>query len=204
MSEFIDARQVIAPASDEELAAVKAEGRRAAERVGRFLPRPEYAGQLEPSYRALARRGIHAVTNVVQQYRGGGPVPHPATIAWLLLVLDHPPVLDHAWALMEPAARNAHRRMWLDLTRRACPGYVAAPASLLAFVAWQNEDRDLARAAVDLALDDTEEYSMATTLHTAINWPSSFAIPPMTPLEVGIRYGLTESPAPGEPVPATT
>jgi Domain of unknown function (DUF4192) len=203
MSGSTGTRKVIVPADAEELAAVKAEGQRAAERVRRFLSRPEYAGQLEPSYRALARRGIHAVTNVVKEYRSGGPVPHPATVAWLLLVLDHLPVRDHAWALMEHSARDAHRRMWLDLTRRACPGYVAAPASLLAFVAWQDEDRDLARAAVDLALDDTEDYSMATTLHTAINWPSSFAIPPMTPLEAGITYGLTESPAPGEPVAAT-
>jgi hypothetical protein len=202
MSGPIDTRKVIAPADAEELAAVKAETRRAYERICRFLSRPEYAGQLEPSYRALARRGIHAVTNVVQQYHSGGPVPHPATIGWLLLVLDHLPVRDHALALMDPAARDAHRRMWLDLTRRAGPGYMAAPASLLAFVAWQDEDRDLARAAVDLALDDAEDYSLATNLYTAIDWPSSFAIPPMTPLEVGIKYGLTESPAPGEPVAA--
>lgn len=204
MSEFIEARQVIPPANDEELAAVAAEGRRAAERIRRFLSRPEYAGQTEPSYQALARRGIRAVTNVVHQYRSGGPVPHPGTIAWLLLVLEHPAVRDHAWAMMDPAARDAHKRMWTDITRRACPGYVAAPASLLAFVAWQGEDRDLARAAVELALDDTEDYSMATTLHTAIDWPSSLAIPPMTPDEVATAHGLAESPTPGEPVPVAT
>jgi hypothetical protein len=32
---------------------------------------------------------------------------------------------------MDPAYLDAHRRLWIDVTRRAQPGYVAAPASLL-------------------------------------------------------------------------
>jgi Domain of unknown function (DUF4192) len=38
---------------------------------------------------------------------------------------------------MDPAHLDAHRRLWIDVTRRAQPGYVAAPASLLAFATWQ-------------------------------------------------------------------
>jgi len=39
---------------------------------------------------------------------------------------------DDAWARMDPRYRDAHRRLWIDVTRRAQPGYVAAPAALLA------------------------------------------------------------------------
>ncbi len=50
-------------------------------------------------------------------------------IAWVLLwrcgILT---VMDEVWARMDPA----HRRLRTDVVRRAQPGYVAAPASLLA------------------------------------------------------------------------
>ena len=31
---------------------------------------------------------------------------------------------------MDPGHRDAHLRLWTDLTRRAQPGYIPAPASL--------------------------------------------------------------------------
>ena len=55
----------------------------------------------------------------------------------LALVLTAVRIRDDAWARMDPAHRDAHRRLWTDVVRRAQPGYVAAPASLLAFTAWQ-------------------------------------------------------------------
>jgi hypothetical protein len=44
-------------------------------------------------------------------------------------------VRDDAWSRMKPEYRADHLRPWTDLTRLAQPGYVPAPASLLAFVA---------------------------------------------------------------------
>jgi hypothetical protein len=37
-----------------------------------------------------------------------------------------------AWARMDPSHTDEHRRLWIDVTRRAQLGYVAAPAALLA------------------------------------------------------------------------
>ena len=51
------------------------------------------------------------------------------------LVLEDLPVRDDAWARMDPRHNQAHRRLWTDVTRLAQPGYVAAPAALLAFTA---------------------------------------------------------------------
>jgi len=50
-------------------------------------------------------------------------------------------VRDNAWARVDPAHRDAHRRLWTDVVRRAQPGHVAAPASMLAFAARQFRER---------------------------------------------------------------
>ena len=77
-------------------------------------------------------------------------------------------VRDDAWARMDPAHADAHRRLWTDVVRRAQPGYVAAPAALLAFVAWQSGDGALANVALDRALADDPRYSMALLLRQVI------------------------------------
>ena len=116
--------------------------------------------------------------------------------AWLALVLTRVRIRDDAWARMDPAHRDAHRRLWTDVVRRAQPGYVAAPASLLAFTAWQGGDGALANIAIERALADTPGYSMALLLGDALNAgaPPSMATPPMTPDEVTASYA---DPAPG-------
>jgi hypothetical protein len=91
---------------------------------------------------------------------------------------------------MDPGHADAHLRLWTDLTRRAQPGYVAAPASLLAFVAWQSGDGALANVALDRALADDPQYSMAQLLRQVITagTPPSLARLPMTPEEVAASY----------------
>lgn len=86
---------------------------------------------------------------------------------------------------MIPQHRAAHRRLWTDLTRRARPGNVAAPASLLAFVAWQAGD-----GALDRAFADDAGYPMAVLLREALNagLPPSVAVLSMTPEEVAAGY----------------
>ena len=91
---------------------------------------------------------------------------------------------------MDPQHQPAHVRLWTDATRRACPVYVAAPASLLAFTAWQAGDGALASLALDRALADDPAYSMARLLAGALaaGLPPSAARLPMTPEEVAASY----------------
>jgi hypothetical protein len=111
-------------------------------------------------------------------------------------------VRDDAWARMLPEHGSAHSRLWADLTRLAQPGYVAAPASLLAFVAWQQGDGALANVALDRALADSRRYSMAKLLRRALDSgaPPSMARLPMSPEEVAASYDAQEAGA--EPGPA--
>src|SRR5437660_10730018 len=92
---------------------------------------------------------------------------------------------------MDPAHLDAHRRLWIDVIRRAQPGHVAAPASLLAFVAWQAGNGALANVALDRALADDPRYSMADLLRQVISAgaPPSMARLPMTPEEVAASFG---------------
>ena len=71
---------------------------------------------------------------------------------------------------------------------------MAAPASLLAFVAWQSGDGALANVALDRALADDPQYSMAQLLRQVITagTPPSLARLPMTPEEVAASYDQAE------------
>ena len=61
-------------------------------------------------------------------------------------------------------ARDAHLRLWADLVRGASGAWVAPPAALLAFTAWQCGDGPLASIAIDRALACDPGYSMALLL----------------------------------------
>ena len=124
---------------------------------------------------------------MIAAYRAGGRHATDYQVAWVTVALRDLRVRDDAWARMDPVHLDAHRRLWTDVTRRAQPGYVAAPAALLAFVAWQSGDGALANVALDRALADDPRYSMALLLRQVITAgaPPSLARLPMTPEEGG-------------------
>jgi hypothetical protein len=139
---------------------------------------------------ALDGPGLAAVKAAIGVYRQGGSISSAARHARLAVVLTSLRIRDDAWARMDPQHRDAHRRLWADLVRRAQPGYAAAPASLLAFTAWQSGDGALANIALDRALADTPGYSMALLLRDAVaaGFPPSKAVLPRTPEEVAASY----------------
>jgi hypothetical protein len=140
--------------------------------------------------RALDKPGRAAVREAISAYRAGRSLRPDARHAWLALVLLDLRIRDDAWARMDPVHRDAHARLWADTVRRAQPGYVAAPATLLAFTAWQNGEGALANVALDRALADNPDYTLALLLREAVNsgLPPSMAVAPMTPEEVAASY----------------
>lgn len=173
-------------------AAIEPVNRTAAETMQLATLRAERAARLliASGPQALERAGLAAVRSAIGVYRDGGSLTPAMSCAWLAFVLTRLRIRDDAWAQMDPAHREAHRRLWTDLARRAQPGYAAAPASLLAVTAWQSGRGALANLAIDRALADTPGYSMALPLRSALNAgaPPSAAMPPMTPDEVTTSY----------------
>jgi hypothetical protein len=164
--------------------------RRAEDRAAKLIARVTRTGRRAEARRLIAAAGIGSVTDALAAYRAGRQVNNTDQLAWLTVVLRDLRVRDDAWSRMGPEHRDAHQRMWTDLTRQARPGYVAAPASLLAFIAWQGGNGALANVALDRALADQPGYSMAHLLRQVIDSgvPPSAARLPMTPEEVAVSY----------------
>ena len=151
--------------------------------------------------RPLVEEGRRAVQEAISAYRAGGRLLDDDVVAWLTVVLAHLAVRDDAWARMDPGYRAAHLRLWTDVARRATPAYLPAPASLLAFTAWQSGDGALANIAIDRALAADPGYSLAQLLRDIMDAgvPPSAARVPMTPEQVAATYDLASPGAPERP-----
>ncbi len=169
--------------------------RRAERHVTQLLAKVRKSPRRGAARRLIAAEGLAELGALIAAYRAGGRYATDYQVAWVTVTLRDLRVRDDAWARMDPAYLDAHRRLWTDVTRRAQPGYVAAPAALLAFVAWQCGDGALANVALDRALADDPRYSMALLLRQVITAgaPPSLARLPMTPEEVAASYDDAEA-----------
>jgi hypothetical protein len=194
----------LAPVGGQPGAAMRRATAKAHTQVARCVTRLDRAGLGVTAARLTAVLGTVAVRDAIQRYRDGEQVGTEHA-AWLTIALRQLRVRDDAWARMEPGHRNAHLRLWTDLTRLARPGYVAAPAALLAFCAWQAGEGALANVALDRALADNPGYSMALLLRDALDSgaPPAMARLPMTPEEVAAAYDAAEGAVAAEDVEAT-
>jgi hypothetical protein len=164
--------------------------RRADQHIAQLLAKVRRSGRLGAARHMIAAEGLAAVGAMIARYRDGGRFTSDDEIARITVALRDLRVRDDAWARMDPAQSGAHQRLWIDVVRRAQPGYVAAPAALLAFVAWQSGEGALANVALDRALADDPRYSMALLLRQVITAgaPPALARLPMTPEEVAASY----------------
>ncbi len=183
----------LAPAGGQLGAAMRRATAKAHAHVARCVARLDRAGLRVTAARLTGALGQVAMREAISRYRDGEQVGTDHA-AWLTVALRQLRVRDDAWARMEPEHRSAHLRLWADLTRLARPGYVAAPAALLAFCAWQAGDGALANVALDRALADNPRYSMALLLREALDSgaPPALARLPMTPEEVAAAYDAAD------------
>jgi hypothetical protein len=185
----------IAPAAGAEAASMLAAVVRAAQRAARNTARSARRRSAGKESRPHATAEYRAVAAAITTYRAGGGIASHDELARLALALTRIPVRDRAWALMDPAHRDAHARLWADLTRLAPPGLAAAPATLLALCAWQAGNGALAQIALDRALNDDPRYPLARLLRDAVTCaaPPSLADPALIMRQMRA--------APGRPVP---
>jgi hypothetical protein len=133
--------------------------RRAADRLAGLLDSP-------PGVDALVPTGCAAVDAALSRHRGGGRLDDDE-LAWLSVVLGHPPVRDYAW---ESVGGNLglHVSLWADVLRRAEPELAAPPATLLGFAAWRAGEGAVASIALARALRADPDYRMAHLLDQAL------------------------------------
>jgi hypothetical protein len=187
----------VAPVGGVAAESMRQATRRAERHVAQLLAKVGKSSRIGAARRMIAAEGLAAVGTMIASYRAGGRFTTDYEIARITVALRDLRVRDDAWARMDPARADAHLRLWIDVLRRAQPGHVAAPAALLAFVAWQTGDGALANVALDRALADDPSYSMALLLRQVIGAgvPPALARLPMTPEEVAASYDGAEDEA---------
>jgi uncharacterized protein DUF4192 len=186
----------VAPLTGDAAAAMKAAIDRAGARAA-SLVRAARDGGSHNVRRLLIDEGRRAVRGAIRGYRAGKRITDPDRLAWLMVVLADLPVRDDAWARMVPEHCPAHLALWGDIVRHASSRWLPAPASLLAFTAWQAGDGPLATLALERALAADPDYSMARLLRDILDAgvPPSAARLPMSPKEVAASYERGGRPA---------
>jgi Domain of unknown function (DUF4192) len=182
----------LAPLTGQAAESMRRATERALLRTEQLIASSRAPGSLWPAVEA----GREAVRSAIASYRRGGQITDHDQLAWLSVTIADLRVRDDAWARMDPRHRAEHRRLWTDVVRHACEPYVSAPASLLAFTAWQSGEGALANIAIERALAADPEYSMAHLLEQALDagLPPSAARLPMTPEGVAAAYDALEGP----------
>ncbi len=161
-------------------------------RLSQLVDLGEAEGDRDPNLRAT-RTGRREIQRAIRIYRSGGSIDSIEHLAWLAVLAADLRVRDDAWARMDPAHRDDHCRLWTDVLRGAAVEFVPAPASLLAFTAWQSGNGALATMAIERALTADPGYSMAQLLAGAVHaaLPPSAARMPMSPAAVAASYAPT-------------
>jgi hypothetical protein len=187
---FKAAAAAVAPVTGETAEAMRAATLQAEKLIARLLTAARRDAIPGADSRAGAAAGLPVTAALLASYQAGGRYDSHLQVATLTVTLASLRVRDDAWARCDPEHQDAHLRLWTDVTRLAQPGYVAAPASLLAFTAWQGGKEALASAALDRAQADDPAYSMAGLIRIGIatSLHPSTARPTMTPGQVAAYY----------------
>ncbi|MFC7547099.1 DUF4192 domain-containing protein [Plantactinospora sp. GCM10030261] len=120
-----------------------------------------------PVERKVLDAGCAAIREAVHRHRSGGRLTDDE-VTWLGLLVNHLPVGDEAWTLIE-AGDDDQIDLWTDVVRRVDPALVPAPASLLALAAWLDGHGALAAVALDRALEADPGYPLALLLDDALS-----------------------------------
>jgi hypothetical protein len=121
----------------------------------------------------LQRDGATAIIDLVGEYREGRRAEDRELVARVIGRLSDIQVRDFALGSHTDETGQIYWCMWLDLLRIAPRGFVAPIASLFAAMAYERGEGALAHKALDRALNDDDQYSLALLLRRVFTagWP---------------------------------
>ena len=123
----------------------------------------------------LQRDGAESILLLADFYSQNGFCKDYDLMARVLGRLSDIQVRDFALGCHTDQTINSYWAMWRDLMRIAPPKFVAPVASVFASIAYENGEGALAHRALDRAIEDDPEYSLARLLRRVFSsgWPPS-------------------------------
>ena len=124
---------------------------------------------------AKQRDGAESILLLADFYLQNGFCKDYDLIARVIGRLSDIQVRDFALGCHDDQSLNAYWSMWHDLLKIAPPKFVAPVAALFAAIAYENGEGALAHRALDRAIEDDPEYSIARLLRRVFSsgWPPS-------------------------------
>jgi hypothetical protein len=121
----------------------------------------------------LQRDGATAIIDLAGEYREGRGAEDRELVARVIGRLSDIQVRDFALGSHSEESADWYWSMWRDLLRIAPRGFVAPVASLYAALAYERGEGALAHKALDRALHDDDQYSLALLLRRVFTagWP---------------------------------
>ena len=122
----------------------------------------------------LQREGALAVKEIANEFDREGRIEDKNLIATVLVRMQDLQVRDFALGITDDDNIESMCALWKYLLSYAPEGLVAPVATLLSVNCYENEDTDMAEAALNRAFEDDPEYGLAKLLRRTYSagWPS--------------------------------
>ncbi|WP_051469093.1 DUF4192 domain-containing protein [Actinomadura oligospora] len=159
--------------------------------------------QEEPSSEALTVRMTKEAIELLEALRASENPPTNADAALLSVLMTDLRVRDEIWVRLTQYTPRQDLELWSAVLRRTDPRHAAAPASLLAFLAYTTGEGGLANVALDRADEADPTYSMAALIRTiiALGVPPKKARLKLTPEDLASLYNARTPPHDTPPQP---
>jgi hypothetical protein len=130
---------------------------------------------LAPNCVELRRDGVAAMEEMFEEFRVGVGASDRVLAARIIGRMQEIQVRDYAMGIHNEDTFDIYFSMWRELLRMAPVGSVASIACIVAAMSYENGDGAMAQKALDRALADDPEYSLALLLRRVFNagWPPS-------------------------------
>ncbi|MFC4913406.1 DUF4192 domain-containing protein [Actinomadura gamaensis] len=187
-----DLRNSLAPAPGASQAAVRRATLRAEAEIQQWT-------QETPSAQALTARKTTKALDLLTGIRAAGGTTN-ADAAMLSVLMTDLRVRDEIWVRLD---HETDLPLWREILRRTDLRHAAAPASLLAFLAYTTGDGGLANLALDRAEEADPHYSMAALIRAiiALGVPPKKARLKLTPQDLADLYKARDHPETLRPEP---
>ncbi|MEV5572999.1 DUF4192 domain-containing protein [Spirillospora sp. NPDC052269] len=191
-----DLRGSVAPPTGKAQAAVRRATLQAEARIHGWA-------QEEASSEALTARMATEAVELLEALRASENPPTTDEAALLSVLLTDLRVRDEIWVRLTQDTPRQDLELWSAVLRNTDPRHAAAPASLLAFLAYTTGEGGLANVALDRAEEADPHYSMAALIRTiiALGVPPKKARLKLTPEELAALY---KARTPSHPPPSAT